>query len=343
MSITSLSFSFLQTTFETDDDGTKFNDSRSELSLKTFSITSEVGGSGDAGIKQGFLSQKRSGVGRGVKEKQSLMADKSVKVSKHANEALAHGNHSLASANEDNMNEVGTINNVANNGTTVGHTPVGNTPGMSTLYANVTSEPSRNIVNFCTLITTARTGLMWLSRWSLLEPLAKVWVKLYGVPVTAFSEDGLSTIATKLGTPLMLDSYTSDMCMQLWGRSSYARATIELQANVESKNTIMVAMPKLIGEGFYTCTIHVNQAPRGVPVGPMVGFKPIKQVYRPLSKKNNVNTSGNKKKDVESRKEVSHSNLFDVLNSVENDVNLGTNRGTSNLASKEANSSGSLF
>ncbi|GJW40423.1 putative reverse transcriptase domain-containing protein [Tanacetum coccineum] len=40
-----------------------------------------------------------------------------------------------------------------------------------------------------------------------------VWVKLYGVPVMAFSEDGLSAIATKLGTPLMLDSYTTD-----WGR-----------------------------------------------------------------------------------------------------------------------------
>nr|GEZ60191.1 hypothetical protein [Tanacetum cinerariifolium] len=41
-----------------------------------------------------------------------------------------------------------------------------------------------------------------------------VWVKLHGVLVTAFSEDGLSAIETKLGTPLMLDSYTSDMCMQ---------------------------------------------------------------------------------------------------------------------------------
>ncbi|GJX69155.1 beta-caryophyllene synthase [Tanacetum coccineum] len=41
-----------------------------------------------------------------------------------------------------------------------------------------------------------------------------VWVKLHGVPVTAFSDNGLSVIATKLGTPLMLDSYTSDMCMQ---------------------------------------------------------------------------------------------------------------------------------
>nr|GFC46950.1 hypothetical protein [Tanacetum cinerariifolium] len=31
------------------------------------------------------------------------------------------------------------------------------------------------------------------------------------------SEDGLSSIAMKLGTSLMLDSYTSDMCLQSWG------------------------------------------------------------------------------------------------------------------------------
>ncbi|GJY20408.1 gag-pol polyprotein [Tanacetum coccineum] len=42
-----------------------------------------------------------------------------------------------------------------------------------------------------------------------------------------------------------------------------------------------------------------SQAPRGVLVGPKVGFKPVKQVYRHVSKKNNVNTSGNKKKDME--------------------------------------------
>ncbi|GJV86621.1 putative reverse transcriptase domain-containing protein [Tanacetum coccineum] len=41
-----------------------------------------------------------------------------------------------------------------------------------------------------------------------------VWVKLHGFPMNAFSEDGLSAIATKLDTPLMLDSYTSDMCIQ---------------------------------------------------------------------------------------------------------------------------------
>nr|GFA88476.1 hypothetical protein [Tanacetum cinerariifolium] len=69
-----------------------------------------------------------------------------------------------------------------------------------------------------------------------------------------------------------------------------------------------------------------SQAPRGVPVGPKLGFKPIKQVYRPVSKKNNVNTSGTMKKDAESRKEFSNPNSFDVLNSVENDVDSGTNQ-----------------
>nr|GEX27732.1 hypothetical protein [Tanacetum cinerariifolium] len=85
-----------------------------------------------------------------------------------------------------------------------------------------------------------------------------VWVKLYGVPVTAFSEDSLSVIATKLGTLLMLDSYTSNICMQSGGRSSYARAIIELWSDVELKDTIRVAMHKLVGEGFYTCTIRVE-------------------------------------------------------------------------------------
>ncbi|GKA81269.1 zinc finger, CCHC-type containing protein [Tanacetum coccineum] len=85
-----------------------------------------------------------------------------------------------------------------------------------------------------------------------------IWVKFLGVPMTAFSEDGLSIIATKLDTPLMLDSYTSDMCMQSLGRSSYAREMIELRADEDLKDTIMVAILKLIGEGFNICTICVE-------------------------------------------------------------------------------------
>ncbi|GJS53598.1 beta-caryophyllene synthase [Tanacetum coccineum] len=253
-------------------------------------------------MERGFLSQKRSGGGRGVKEKLGLMADKSGEVSKHidgmlcsnsatrspkvANAGLesfpavseAHGIHSPESANEENMNDTSNKE---------GPSPPGNTPGMS-LYANT---PGRNGVDvvvpvesikdiskrFATTYgfflgkrvaypvvskyvrnTWGKYGLVkslhnsssgifsfqfsfidglnamlengpWfihnnpliLEKWHpdvniLKEDVGNVlvWVKLHGVPLTAFSEDDLSVIATKLGNPLMLDSYTSDICIQ---------------------------------------------------------------------------------------------------------------------------------
>ncbi|GKC75164.1 putative reverse transcriptase domain-containing protein [Tanacetum coccineum] len=92
-----------------------------------------------------------------------------------------------------------------------------------------------------------RNNSLILKKWYPDENLLKedvstvpVWFKLHGVPVTAFSKDGLSAIATKLGTPLILDSYTSDMCIQSWGRSSYARVMIELRADVELIDFIAV-------------------------------------------------------------------------------------------------------
>ncbi|GKD60913.1 hypothetical protein Tco_1298422, partial [Tanacetum coccineum] len=54
-----------------------------------------------------------------------------------------------------------------------------------------------------------------------------VWVKFHGVLRTAFSEDGLSIIATKL-------------------------------ANEELKDSIVVDMPKLVSEGFNMCTVRVE-------------------------------------------------------------------------------------
>ncbi|GJR54694.1 RNA-directed DNA polymerase, eukaryota, reverse transcriptase zinc-binding domain protein [Tanacetum coccineum] len=142
----------------------------------------------------------------------------------------------------------------------------------------------------------------------------------------------------------MLDSYTSDMCLQSWDKSSYARSMIELQADEELKDTIVVAMSRITREGFYTCTVRVkyewkpprcscckvfghtpeecpknigvgvaknlkkpSQTSRGVLVSPKVGFKPYKE-YRPLPRKATANFSGNKKKFVEPTNEVGNSN-----------------------------------
>ncbi|GJR78900.1 hypothetical protein Tco_0149685 [Tanacetum coccineum] len=160
----------------------------------------------------------------------------------------------------------GNEENMIDAGTTVGPTQAGNTLGMSS-YANVT-----------------------------------VWVKLHGIPVTVFSEDGLSDITSKL-----------EECPKNIGAG-------------ETKNLQKTRHNYL----------------KEFPVGRRE-FKPIKQVYQPFSKKPTANTSKNKKKNMEPTKEVSKSNPFEVLTSVENDVELGTNGGTSNLASQETNSSGSSF
>nr|GFA65438.1 putative reverse transcriptase domain-containing protein [Tanacetum cinerariifolium] len=87
---------------------------------------------------------------------------------------------------------------------------------------------------------------------------------------------------------------------------------------------------------------RLESTSRGVHVGPKVGFKPHKE-YRHVPKKPNASSSGNKKKGVKPTIEVSNSNPFDILNSIDNDVELGTNGGTTNLVNNEANSSGFSF
>ncbi|GJZ91012.1 hypothetical protein Tco_0662939 [Tanacetum coccineum] len=144
----------------------------------------------------------------------------------------------------------------------------------------------------------------------------QVWVKLHSVPVTTFSDDGLSAIATKLGTPLMLDSYTSDMCMQSWCWSSYTRVMIELRADVELKDNIVVAMrvrvarcldmsvrnvQRISSAGATKTLKKTSQTPKRILVGQKMGFKP-KQMFQPVLKKSTSNTRG-KMNNPESTKE----------------------------------------
>ncbi|GJQ92491.1 cytokinin dehydrogenase 3-like protein [Tanacetum coccineum] len=161
-------------------------------------------------------------------------------------------------------------------------------------------------------------------------------------------EDGLSAIATKLGTPLMLDSYTSDMCMQSWGRSSYARVMIELRADVELKDNIVMAMPNITRKVHYTCNVHVEYEWKPPRCSSCKVFRHIheecpKNTCASEKKTPNASFSGNKKKGMEPTIEVSNSNPFDVLNSLDNDVEFGTNGGTTNLLNNRATSSGSSF
>nr|GFA95489.1 hypothetical protein [Tanacetum cinerariifolium] len=198
-----------------------------------------------------------------------------------------------------------------------------------------------------------RNNPLILKKWHSDEILLKedvstvlVWFKLYGVPVTDFSKDALSAIATKLGTPLMLDFYTSDMCMQSWGRSSYARVMIELRADVESsyarvmielradaelKDNISVAVPKITREGHYTCNVHVEYEWKPPRCSPCMFFG---HIHEECPK----NTRAGGKKTVKKPSQASRG-----VPVVDNDVEFGTNRGTTNLVINRATSSGSSF
>ncbi|GJU70154.1 copia-type polyprotein [Tanacetum coccineum] len=91
-----------------------------------------------------------------------------------------------------------------------------------------------------------------LRKWYRLVNVAKedlqsvpVWLKLHDVPIMAFTEDGLSVISIKLGTPLMLDTYTTSMCMESWVWSSSAREMIDIHADVKLKDTLVMSVPKI--------------------------------------------------------------------------------------------------
>ncbi|GKF43419.1 zinc knuckle CX2CX4HX4C containing protein [Tanacetum coccineum] len=110
-----------------------------------------------------------------------------------------------------------------------------------------------------------RNVLIILKKWSpdanlSKEDLTKVsmWVKIYNVPMVVFTSEGLSMIATKFGNPIMLDSYTSSMCMESWGRGSSAGALIELDATCRLKDMLVIAIPKSEGSSYKMETIRVE-------------------------------------------------------------------------------------
>ncbi|XP_071726548.1 uncharacterized protein [Rutidosis leptorrhynchoides] len=101
-----------------------------------------------------------------------------------------------------------------------------------------------------------RTIPITLNQWSPNVSLTKddltkvpVWVRLYEVPLVGYTEVGLSVIASKIGRPMMLDAYTSTMCLESWGRPNFARAMIEVSSKQVLKESLKVATPNINGSG----------------------------------------------------------------------------------------------
>ncbi|GKD37229.1 hypothetical protein Tco_1257436, partial [Tanacetum coccineum] len=85
---------------------------------------------------------------------------------------------------------------------------------------------------------------------------------------------------------------------------------------------VLEECPKNIGVAATNNLKKTSQTPKRILVGQKMGFKP-KQVYQPVSKKSTANTCGKKMNNLESTKDVSKSYPFEVLTSIDNDVDLG--------------------
>ncbi|GKC08611.1 reverse transcriptase domain-containing protein [Tanacetum coccineum] len=77
-----------------------------------------------------------------------------------------------------------------------------------------------------------------------------VWVKMHNVLLLAYSDVGPSLIATQIGKPIMLDAFTSCMCVESWGRIGFARALIEVSSDSYLKKEVIMAIPNKKGNGY---------------------------------------------------------------------------------------------
>ncbi|GKD10867.1 zinc knuckle CX2CX4HX4C containing protein [Tanacetum coccineum] len=110
-----------------------------------------------------------------------------------------------------------------------------------------------------------RNSPIILKKWSMNTRLYKeeltripVWVKIHDVPIQVFSKDGLSIIASQIGKPIMLDFYTSSMCIESLGRSSFARCLIEINAYDVLKESLTMGVPLIEGSGFTIEIVNIE-------------------------------------------------------------------------------------
>ncbi|GJX49478.1 zinc knuckle CX2CX4HX4C containing protein [Tanacetum coccineum] len=85
-----------------------------------------------------------------------------------------------------------------------------------------------------------------------------VWVKLFNVPVVAYSKVGLNLITAKLGRLIKFDAHTSNMCLNSWGMNSYARVLVEISAEKELVQSLVVAVPIDKNKGHRLVSIEIE-------------------------------------------------------------------------------------
>ncbi|GJX48589.1 zinc knuckle CX2CX4HX4C containing protein [Tanacetum coccineum] len=194
-----------------------------------------------------------------------------------------------------------------------------NTKSTSYTRAAGTSENEQPKVNsnFRTLVADLifKGVKKWLMDTRLLQEeftRILIWVKLHDVPIQVFKEDGISPIATFIGKPVMLDSYTSSMYNETWGRSSFTQCLIEVNSEADLVDVVTIDFG------------HVHDyCPKKVMTPPIVTtfnvitptIEKTNDGFQTVGKRRREKTTGNSSK----KDNLSMSNSFSVLNDEEED------------------------
>ncbi|GKD50392.1 zinc knuckle CX2CX4HX4C containing protein [Tanacetum coccineum] len=134
--------------------------------------------------------------------------------------------------------------------------PLSETTQVNSDVGNGSIDKRIKPVSYASLLNSGKTSKK--DNFRSLDNTEKVEGADLVIPMANVQQDGLSMIATKLGRPIMLDAYTSTMCIESWGRTSYARALVEITSDQELKESIVVAIPRLNGKGHTMEKIRVK-------------------------------------------------------------------------------------
>ncbi|GJR94322.1 zinc knuckle CX2CX4HX4C containing protein [Tanacetum coccineum] len=213
-------------------------------------------------------------------------------------------------------------------------------PIVKTIDTHENSDPivqSVDINNMPTSYAGAAAPII-LKKWStdtklLKEELTRIpiWFKLHDVPLQVFEDDGISLIASFIGKLVMLDSYTSSMCNDSWGRSSFAWCLIDVKYEADLVEAVTIGIPLLTGKDFTNETIRVeyewrpprcdeckifghvhDQCPKKVVSPPIVATPNVvntSNVVTPTVKNDGFQAVGKKKKK-KSKPKTSNSGQF---------------------------------
>nr|GEZ29380.1 hypothetical protein [Tanacetum cinerariifolium] len=159
-----------------------------------------------------------------------------------------------------------------------------------------------------------------------------VWVKTHKVPVVAYSEDGLSLIATQIRKPIMLDAFTMIMAIPNEKGNEYTKEVIRVEYEWKPPHCMDY---KIFGHSYDTCPKNVNKSEPSVSSmdNQCDDFTKVKKKnkgskdnknpnsrnfggFRSTKPKPNFYRPKRVPKPVQGKQVKSNSNLFNVLHSL---------------------------